>query len=693
MLQMLHGAQTEALIVRAAVVIPSPDVESYSSFLRTYSNVFPGEGTSVGYEFGTDQAALVFDWDPQVSREDTGNQDLIMFAMPHHQDRLSTVTDHCASVLLGSVCLIVGSQWNIVETLPPISFRAPRGPDASMLPALMDAVANDLTYRVPENYMRGAGDTYFSGKAMAKLARILLITGEILEICEQRRLLRGLQSTVACGDGVLPDRATLEEGIAHLKAAVDIWLSQDAEAPFVFDNAWGGIVSCGCDYSGGFCQNEYPNCPGLSDQGLNFGAGFYNDHHFHYGYHIYAAATIAHFDPEWGRDNFEAVLLLVRDIANPSLDDPFFPQARHKDWFHGSSWASGISLPVSPTGMNQESSSEAIAGYEAVALFGKTMASIFTDETSKAAATDIYQFGRLLAATELRSTKRYWQVSREDSIIEDPYQHNVVGILWSSKLFFGTWFGNYPYFIYGIQLMPLTPISEERDELDWIREAFDPYASACDGRCVAEGWSVQILALLATLGHKEKAMGHAQDLGASTFESAGGSGHSLSNTLWYIATRPPTDEPITLDQTYAWEAGPLNVTCLQPETCTAAVLDSLAGDSTCRSRIAYLVNTLSKSEYEACYQVAVTEYPGICGACTPESGSSTTAAAETSAPSTLTCNKPNTCTADVLGASAGGFSCGDRIEYIMARGMSEVEACRTVAAYEFPSVCGGCDPD
>jgi endoglucanase Acf2 len=24
-------------------------------------------------------------------------------------------------------------------------------------------------------------------------------------------------------------------------------------------------------------------CPGLSDVGVNFGLGFYNDHHFHYG--------------------------------------------------------------------------------------------------------------------------------------------------------------------------------------------------------------------------------------------------------------------------------------------------------------------------------------------------------------------------------------------------------------------------
>jgi hypothetical protein len=82
----------------------------------------------------------------------------------------------------------------------------------------------------------------------------------------------------------------------------------------------------------GHCGNQYPNCPALVDAGQNFGHGFYNDHHFHFGYHIYAAAVAARFDADWGRKNHEHVLLLVRDIANPSPYDPYFPTWRHKDW-------------------------------------------------------------------------------------------------------------------------------------------------------------------------------------------------------------------------------------------------------------------------------------------------------------------------------------------------------------------------
>ncbi|CAN0521338.1 unnamed protein product, partial [Laminaria digitata] len=50
----------------------------------------------------------------------------------------------------------------------------------------------------------------------------------------------------------------------------------------------------------------------------------------HKGYHIFAAAIAARFFPEWGVKHHEAVTLLIRDIANPSSSDPFFPVFRHK---------------------------------------------------------------------------------------------------------------------------------------------------------------------------------------------------------------------------------------------------------------------------------------------------------------------------------------------------------------------------
>lgn len=90
------------------------------------------------------------------------------------------------------------------------------------------------------------------------------------------------------------------------------------------------------------------------------------------GYHIYAAAVVAHFDSAWGKKYFERVLLLVRNIANPADHGDYFPAFRHKDWYQGHSWASGV-VPPYLNGRNQESSSESIAAYEAVALYGQVM--------------------------------------------------------------------------------------------------------------------------------------------------------------------------------------------------------------------------------------------------------------------------------------------------------------------------------
>ena len=55
-----------------------------------------------------------------------------------------------------------------------------------------------------------------------------------------------------------------------------------------------------------------------------------NDHHFHYGYFIRAAAEVARVDPQWADQWGGMVKLLIRDIAASSRDDKMFapPSAR-----------------------------------------------------------------------------------------------------------------------------------------------------------------------------------------------------------------------------------------------------------------------------------------------------------------------------------------------------------------------------
>lgn len=92
--------------------------------------------------------------------------------------------------------------------------------------------------------------------------------------------------------------------------------------------AWGGIVSSASYVTG--------------NSGADFGNTYYNDHHFHYGYHILAAAIIGHLDSNWLKQNRDYVNVLVRDVANPSAKDKLFPLWRNFDWYHGHSWAHGL---------------------------------------------------------------------------------------------------------------------------------------------------------------------------------------------------------------------------------------------------------------------------------------------------------------------------------------------------------------
>lgn len=344
---------------------------------------------------------------------------------------------------------------------------------------------------------------------------------------------------------------------------------------------------------------------------------------------------VAHFDPNWGKKHFEQVLLLVRDIANPSSDDPSFPRFRHKDWYFGASWASGVPQPAYLNGKNQESSSEAIASAESVALFGQVMKQIWISEkqAGKAAiSNEMEKIGKVMAGTEITSAKRYWHVNKNDDpnrIYPEIYDHNVVGMMWNTMLQFGTWFGAAEYLPYGIQLLPLTPISESRDDLDWANTIYKPLTTSCaaDFQCTSSGWSVFQLAILATVGYAGEAAMRVKELPNDSFENAGGNGNSRTNTIWYIGTRPEVLSPIKMlryDVRGKEELQPAPVyeltDCYLPDTCTDEVLDRQAGnfsEFTCRSRITWLITSMGQAEWDACWRVSGLEFPDECGPCNP----------------------------------------------------------------------------
>ncbi len=92
----------------------------------------------------------------------------IMFALPHHLEYLNTNADSvdgdslCLNTFHGRTCLVQGSVWNMpVSHGRPQSFIADRPPAADAIPLIAKALSGEIKYKISDNMLRGAADTYF----------------------------------------------------------------------------------------------------------------------------------------------------------------------------------------------------------------------------------------------------------------------------------------------------------------------------------------------------------------------------------------------------------------------------------------------------------------------------------------------------------------------------------------------------
>lgn len=226
----------------------------------------------------------------------TGAGPMLLNALPHHLARLAmpALVDLEYPTLTGTLRAVEGNTWTMTIPLTTIDWTAPRPLEPTLVAPLKTALAADVATMpaVPN-------DAYFGGKALARLARLALIADELNE------------------------PATAATVRARLGPQVAAWLSGTNANPLQFDNTWGGIVTR----------------DSLAAPNAEFGAGHYNDHHFHWGYHLYAAAVMARSDPAFATTHRAGLLSMVRDIANPSAMDPHFPRHRAMDFFRGHAWA------------------------------------------------------------------------------------------------------------------------------------------------------------------------------------------------------------------------------------------------------------------------------------------------------------------------------------------------------------------
>ena len=273
------------------------------SLLASYACSFL-DWTSVSWRVDRARASVVTTLSYTTSAVDLGgtpplpNNPTGFALLPHQRKLLVQGSAVCSSMwyhsVMGRMQLCFGNAFalrypfrGVLPFLPPAGAY-----DMGALTAMINAVVAEG----PDGHARGY-DTYWSGKSMQR---------------------------VAVGDG--GSAATLfswlQNTLSDFLTATQPDGSPKSSGLFVYDDRWGSLIGAPASYG--------------SDKELN-------DHHFHGGYFLQAAARLALLNASWAAaSEFGGMAsLLVGEVATSDRGSRAFPFLRNFDPYVGHSWARG----------------------------------------------------------------------------------------------------------------------------------------------------------------------------------------------------------------------------------------------------------------------------------------------------------------------------------------------------------------
>ncbi|KAH8666616.1 family 81 glycosyl hydrolase [Xylariales sp. PMI_506] len=488
-LQVTNNGNAQASQPFHGVIQVAKDPGNAEATLDQTSGAFPTAVALSGSTSGT-QGTYTFTY----TNGGIPNTQLMMYALPHHVDSFDTNTHNALTNITlqtttkGLATAVVANSWTMVEPNMPVAmdfnpWDPVTGPktrlSASALATISPVAQNELSQNMDQQ--TNLDSMYFSGKALNKFAQICFATNNLLQ-----------------------NPQLAQSGLANLKAAFSRFSQNQQKYPLYYESAWGGIVSSST-YSTG-------------NDGADFGNTYYNDHHFHYGYFILAAAIIGYLDPTWlTASNVDYVNTLVRDVANPSSADTYFPTSRNFDWFHGHSWAHG--LYETSDGKDQESSSEDAMHSYAIKMWGHVVG----DANMEAR-------GNLMLAITARSLSNYYLYQNNNDVEPSNFIGNrVAGILFENKCDHTTYFGTNLEYIQGIHMLPLLPSTKLTRPSTFVQQEWSTFFDNGRADQVAGGWRGILYGNLATVD-QQTAWGF---FGANNFDSSHLDGGA--SLTWYQA--------------------------------------------------------------------------------------------------------------------------------------------------------------
>ncbi|CAE7039332.1 unnamed protein product [Symbiodinium sp. CCMP2592] len=428
--------------MRGAHVLASDDVDVLDAHAAT---------VLVGWDLKVEPAGIVR-YKFETARPKSGQ--LLHWAYAHHVKMLQPEQAGNAKVAenlsasqaptKGLMQGVVGNTWILkaplynatsrLDFLPPTDFtKQRRGLLVNETRASLRWFSQPLhetNLADPPNWRHSMfkSDFYFSGKGFQKVAMICLLAEELLTQQEMEMCASWLGTGFQCILSQSKGESTSSDCVG-------------APGGLYYDEVWGGLPS-----RVGYNQASNAN-PVLHCLLADFGNSCYNDHHYHFGYFVVAAAVLIKLQPEWKENSgfVDFVSGLIRDTSNPSRDDPFFPRFRSFDWFDLHSWSRG--LAPNPDGKDEESTSEELNLHYGIYLWGREMGN-----------ENLQQLGATMLALATTTVQEFFLMGKNNPHHPQDYARNrAPGMLLQNKAQYATYFGNKFEYIHGIQMIPLSP--------------------------------------------------------------------------------------------------------------------------------------------------------------------------------------------------------------------------------------------
>ncbi|MFM2335540.1 MAG: hypothetical protein RIS91_1543 [Bacteroidota bacterium] len=384
------------------VMLPqnSTQLSALADSFQRYAYVEP-TNTSASFEYNEKSSTVTTQFAVQTTVHEGTDSLPLVGLLPHHWSRSNlTATDYLPytySSIRGALKMIAKKQFTVSQTFKGILPTLPYVDNLSdgFDPIKLQEKINALEYEGLATWT----DSYNEGQVMNRLIQTARIAHEMGEETSVQRIHK------------------------TIKSRLENWLTHNpGEVAFLFhyNKTWSAMLG-------------YPAGHGQDNN--------INDHHFHWGYFIHAAAFIEEFEPGWAKSFGAMVNLLVRDAATTNRKDSLFPHLRNFNPYTGHCWANGFAS--FPQGNDQESTSESMQFNSSLIHWG--------DITQNKAIRDL---GIYLYCTEQSAIEEYWFDTKQRNFAKTQ-SYALVSRVWGNSYDNGTFWTSDIAASYGIELYPI----------------------------------------------------------------------------------------------------------------------------------------------------------------------------------------------------------------------------------------------